>query len=383
MIQRNSAAAAAGIVCLTIAASAAAQNRSNAIEEVVVFAQKRAESVQDVPVAVSPITAQQIEDANIVDITDLGFLAPNTQLQAVSTFPGFANFTIRGIGVSTSIRTLDPAVNVFTDGIVLGTQIGAVLDVFDVEAVEVLRGPQGIFFGRNSTGGAVVFRTARPTEEFQGSTKLTVGSHRTGEIETIVQGPLNDTLRAKLAVQLRRSDGMFEDNNGGTFAPAPNNPNGTQPENPQKDQSGQESIFIKPTITFQPSDDFDYTLFGQFYNDDGGGSATKAYIDPRLASPPLLTLFGYTPPDDQFDINHNLLGESKTQSWHLIGEGNWTIGNNVLTSVTGIREVTFDSSLDVDGAPFTLIHFPNNEEEASQFSQELRYAMDISDRVDL
>ena len=139
-----------------IAPLALAQSSNVTLEEVVVTATRRAESAQNVAVALTALSSQSLEDANVVDITDIGFLAPNVQLQPVSTFPGFATFTMRGIGTgANSIRTLDPAVNVMVDGMVVATQIAGQLDAFDYEAVEVLRGPQGIFFGRNSIAGAI------------------------------------------------------------------------------------------------------------------------------------------------------------------------------------------------------------------------------------
>jgi len=104
--------------------------QAQAIEEITVTAQKRSESLQEVPVSVTAVTASAIEDNFVVNVTDVGFLAPNVQLQPVSTFPGFANFVIRGIGVSSnSIRTLDPAVNIVQDGVPFASQIGAVVDV--------------------------------------------------------------------------------------------------------------------------------------------------------------------------------------------------------------------------------------------------------------
>jgi len=371
---------AAAPSCL-LAAPAIAQ-QSALTDEIIVFSQKRAESIQDVPVSVSAITAEQLNNTYTVDLTDVGFQAPNVQLQGVSTFPGFANFTVRGIGVSTSIRTLDPAVNIFVDGMVLGTQIGAVLDVFDVEAVEILRGPQGILFGRNSTGGAVLLRTAKPTEEFAASVQLAAGAFNLREAEAIVQGPIaGDALRAKLAVQVRKQDGMFVDNNEGAFVPAQFNPTGLQPANPAVDQAEQDSIFIKPTVTFEPNDSFDITLFGQYFFDTGGGAATQMIVEPGAPST-TETLFGYTPPDGQFNINHDLPGDSETRMWHVIGEANLDLGHGVVTSITAWRDVSFDSSLDVDGTPFPLIHFPNNEEEADQFTQEIRYTSEFSDQFD-
>ncbi|MFN2100022.1 TonB-dependent receptor [Altererythrobacter sp. MF3-039] len=349
--------------------------------EIIVYAQKKAESVQDVPVSVTAVSAETIANSFSTDLTDIGFIAPNVQLQGVSTFPGFANFSIRGLGNSTSIRTLDPSVNVVQDGMVLATQIGAVLDLFDVEAVEVLRGPQGVFQGRNTTGGAVLLRTGKPSNVFGGSFRAGYGSYDTYRIEGIVEGPLSNQLSAKLAVQYKHSDGAFKDKNGGFFAVAPQNPSGTQPDNPMVDQPGQDSIFIKPTVTFDSGAGFDFTVYGQYYKDNGGGTASRMFLGDG-APGTTVAQFGYTPPEDPYEINHDLIGDSRTESWHVIGEGNIDVGPGVLTSITAFRDLSFDSSLDVDGTPFLLIHFPDNEEGADQFTQELRYAADISDSLD-
>lgn len=366
-----------------LAPLALAQSSSAALEEVVVTASRRAESAQDVAVALTALSSQSLEDANVVDISDIGFLAPNVQLQPVSTFPGFATFTMRGIGTgANSIRTLDPAVNVMIDGMVVATQIAGQLDAFDYETVEVLRGPQGIFFGRNSIAGAIQMRTGKPSEEFGGRVKAGVGSQSLVQLEGVIEGAMSSTLRGKVAVQYRSFDGYFEDNNGGTFIPAPNNPLGTEPGTATQKQNEQDSIFIKPTITWQPSDNFDLTVYGQYFEDDGGSGSTQAYVEPSAAPSTMFRLYGYTPPTDQFEVNHDLVGKSDTEIEQLVVEANWSVGNGVLTSVTGWRDLTFSSSSDIDGTPFLLIHFPNNEEEASQFSQEIRYAADISDRLD-
>lgn len=366
-----------------IAPLALAQSSNVTLEEVVVTATRRAESAQNVAVALTALSSQSLEDANVVDISDIGFLAPNVQLQPVSTFPGFATFTMRGIGTgANSIRTLDPTVNVMIDGMVVATQIAGQLDAFDYETVEVLRGPQGIFFGRNSIAGAIQMRTGKPSEEFGGRVKAGVGSQSLVQLEGVIEGAMSSTLRGKVAVQYRSFDGYFEDNNGGTFIPAPNNPLGTEPGTATQKQNEQDSIFIKPTITWQPSDNFDLTVYGQYFEDDGGSGSTQAYVEPSAAPSTMFRLYGYTPPTDQFEVNHDLVGKSDTEIEQLVVEANWSVGNGVLTSVTGWRDLTFSSSSDIDGTPFLLIHFPDNEEAASQFSQEIRYAADISDRLD-
>jgi iron complex outermembrane receptor protein len=376
-----------GIVAAICAAACtvghAQEERTGEIEEVVVRAQKKAagESVQDVPIAVSAFDERALQRAFAVDLTDVGRLAPSVLLQPVSTFPNYANFTIRGIGVTTSIRTVDPAVNVYVDGVVMGFQAGTILDIFDMESIEVLRGPQGILFGRNTTGGAVALRTRRPTGEFGVRGQVTVGNYNRADIAGSVEGSLGDRTAAKLAVISRNQDGFFQDRNGGRFVPALANPSGTEPGTPRVDQPKNRTLIVKPTFVFDVTDNFELTLLGSYFRADGGGSATRAFIPPETGR--LLraqTEFGYFPPDDPYEINHDLVGTNFTEAKTAILEANWDLGHGLVTGIAGWRDIQYDNSLDVDGTPFTLLHFPDNEEGGDQLSFELRYASTFSDK---
>jgi len=124
---------------------------------------------------------------------------PNVQMGQIGTFPGVQSFSIRGQGINSSIPSVDPTVGVFVDGVFLGTNFGVVLDTFDIESIEVLRGPQGLLFGRNVTGGAVLVRNRRPNGEFGFRTK--VGATDNSEVLTAIaiEGSLvEDKLAAKL-----------------------------------------------------------------------------------------------------------------------------------------------------------------------------------------
>src|SRR5262245_10080087 len=134
--------------------SAAAESASP-IETVNIVAQKRGvvEDAQTVPIALTAVNGVELEERHVRDLQDLTVAAPNVTLADAGTIPGFANFSIRGMGVSTTIPSMEPAVGVFVDGIYLGLSVGAVMDIFDIQDVEILRGPQGMLFGRNTTGG--------------------------------------------------------------------------------------------------------------------------------------------------------------------------------------------------------------------------------------
>jgi len=141
------------------------------IEEVRVMAQKKStsEAVQDVPISITAYSGDKVDAMFAVNLTDIGLNTPNANLTPLTTSPGVANFVIRGMGtVGQSIPSADPAVGVVMDGISYGTIYGVVTDLFDLESIEVLRGPQGTLFGRNVTGGAISMRSTRPGAEFEG-----------------------------------------------------------------------------------------------------------------------------------------------------------------------------------------------------------------------
>jgi iron complex outermembrane receptor protein len=144
------------------------QNATNImIEEVVVMATKKAdaENVQNVPIALTAYNDKQIELLKVRDLQSLAYTSPNVALDDVGTTKGVANFSIRGLGINSSIPSIDPTVGIFVDGMYLGINAGVVMDLFDLESIEVLRGPQGILFGRNTTGGAVMINTKKPGNE--------------------------------------------------------------------------------------------------------------------------------------------------------------------------------------------------------------------------
>jgi iron complex outermembrane receptor protein len=129
------------------------------IEEIVVSARKREELGQDVPIAITAFSGAQIEAMKVRALDGLSYTMPNVAMDDIGTTRGVANFSIRGLGLNSSIPGIDPTVGVFIDGVYLGQSAGTVLDIFDISSVEVLRGPQGTLFGRNVTGGAVLVNT--------------------------------------------------------------------------------------------------------------------------------------------------------------------------------------------------------------------------------
>ena len=167
-----------GLALLTagiLAAPALAQEGA-VLEEILVTAERRETVLQETPVAVSVLDAGKIQDMGLFDITDVGSLAPNTIVQMQPASNSNSAITVRGVGSGETSLLLDPKVGLYIDGMYMSKTVGAVFDIIDIESVEVLRGPQGTLFGRNSTGGALNITTAKPTGEWGAKLQASVGN---------------------------------------------------------------------------------------------------------------------------------------------------------------------------------------------------------------
>lgn len=202
------------VIATALAAPAYAQSESggfDGIREIVVTAQKRAEDVQDVPIAISAFDAITLQERAVGDVSALSGITPNVTLDASTPFSGSSavlGATIRGIGSSDFAFNIDPAVGVYLDGVYLGRSIGANQDLLDVERIEVLKGPQGTLFGRNSVGGAISIVTRNPGDEFRVRGDVTVGSFKRMQVRGMVELPLTDGLSSSLAFGMLSREGF-------------------------------------------------------------------------------------------------------------------------------------------------------------------------------
>ena len=190
---------------------------STGIEEIVVTAQKREENLQDVPASVSAMDAAALEKAFARDLMDVAGVSPNLIIDPVLG-NGTAAISIRGIQLAEVEKSFDPAVAVYQDGIYLATSTGALLNVWDADRVEVLRGPQGTMFGRNTVGGLVHVIRAKPTGEFGGKVNFNVGEDDQEDIKALVNLPamLNGTLATKISAMSLSGGGYFNNVTRGT-----------------------------------------------------------------------------------------------------------------------------------------------------------------------
>jgi outer membrane receptor protein involved in Fe transport len=182
-------------------------------EVITVTAQRRAQDVQDVPIAISVFTASALQERGVNEVAQLSGIAPNVTLDGGTPFSGSTSVLsayIRGIGQNDFAFNLDPGVGVYLDGVYLARTVGANQDLLDVERVEVLKGPQGTLFGRNTIGGAVSIVTRDPGDEFGGEVDVTTGSFERMRVRGTVDIPLSESVKSALSFSLHDRDGYME-----------------------------------------------------------------------------------------------------------------------------------------------------------------------------
>ena len=356
--------AVSSILSITlIPTNAVAQDKEarGTLEEVVVTAQKRGvvENAQDVPVATYGFSGYALQDAVVVNLADLGELVPAADLPPTAPIRGYANFTIRGMGTVGTVTTEDPTVSIVVDGMPLGISAGGVLDVHDLESAEVLAGPQGTLFGRNTTGGAVVLRTRRPSGEANNNT-LHVGGGSFGSLDVggaLEAGSDSTGVAGRLAFRYQENDDIFDNVAG-------------------DDIGEREAYMVRPSVRWDVSDSLTIDLIAELGKDEGDGPSARNILDPRTVT----TTSGFVPPRDKFDLALETTPTNELEWSHLIAELNWEVGGGVLTSVTGLREMEQESLVDVDGTDLSIFDF-NPFIDQDQFSQEVRWSGLVSDSI--
>ncbi len=334
-----------------------------------------AEPVQETPLAVTVYGADQLEAMNVSDLSDLSYASPGAQFEEVGTFPGVQNFAFRGQGINSSIPSVDPTVGTFIDGMFLGVTYGVVMDMFDMESVEVLRGPQGLLFGRNVTGGAVSLRTKRPDGEFEAKVKVQATDHEQYTYAGTVEGSLIENKLYGKVVAYHDNDNGYFTNNGtghkeGVEYLTPNN----------KTVGAIDTTFIRGTLVLEATDDLEFTLItetGSMKGDGGAWSDLTTVLDPTEGE-------YLSEQSNKFTLSTD--GGSFTDGeWnHAIFETNYQVDDtSSITNILAYRNIDFASAADLDGE-MTSIFEVGGITIQDQISNELRYATTLMDgKLDL
>ena len=358
-----------------------AQSESGQLEEVIVTARRIEERLQDTPISVTAFTAEKLRDRMIVTTEELDQITPNLQFTNDTTLAGnnnSSNIFIRGVGQVDPTSTVDPGVGLYLDEVYMGQSVGGTMTLRDIDTVQILRGPQGTLFGRNSVGGAILLSTVEPGDEFGGTIRAGVGSDSLADLFFAFDAPLSDTVRSRFSFGTRQQDGYVTRVQTG------------------EDLGDTSAWTVTGKLTFEPNDrfrgkfQFDYTETDENGNPFVFAASTETAIFQIIASIDAgCPGVSFPPPtpvpliDDERCANdfqnkgpysnngtytiESILKNSGA-SLHLEYDFNdsWT-----LKSITAARSLEWEGIRDADNTPLNILH-TDYDSDGDQFSQELQ-----------
>ncbi|PZO92253.1 MAG: TonB-dependent receptor [Sphingomonas sanxanigenens] len=336
--------------------------------EILVTARRRAENVQDVPVAISVVSAATLEAQGAYNLNRLTQLQPT--LQFYSTNPRNTFINIRGIGAPFGLTNdgFEQGVGIYVDQVYYNRIASATLDFVDVDRIEVLRGPQGTLYGKNTTAGAINITTRAPSFDFEGRAEVSIGNYGFKQGKASVSGPLTDKLAARISVSAT-------DRRGTIYDVATN-----------QHVNSQDNIGVRGSLLWKPTEDFRVTLSAD-YNLQNPVCCAQIYArvgtTQRAANRQYAALIarfpGYhVPSTDPFDrltdLDAPLAARNELGGASIRAE--WDVGPGTLTSVTAWRYWNWNPSNDRDFTGLPIYTKVNNPTKQDQYTQELRYAFE-------
>jgi iron complex outermembrane receptor protein len=380
------------LVLLLVSAAAApaqeqAPQRDQGLEEIVVTAQKREQSVQDIGIAVTAFSSEQIRELGFTSSTDVVQMTPGLNYTVPNAESSQINFFLRGVGLNDFADANENPVAVYVDDIYRPAAGGLSFQLFDVERVEVLRGPQGTLFGRNTTGGLVHFISKRPTKDFDAYFDVTVGEFSQIKTEGAIGGSFSDSVAGRLSFATNKHDGYTENR----FSGAP-------------DYNETDAQALRGQLAFSPSDRTDVRI-GAYWSDNDAAVGAWQHQATTLSGPngdvsvplgpneqsttvdcnadgvldagdvrpaPGTDCFGYRDTDDDpWAGEYDRDGKVEVETSGVWINADWKIGGVTLTSITGFQNVDRLQSEDTEASPLPLI-VPTFAAETDTFTQELR-----------
>lgn len=323
----------------TAAPAAPAPADEGGIEDIVVVAQHRDQNLQDVPIAVTAVTAAMLDQTGIDDTQGLNLVTPN--LNVVSTVKTNLVY-LRGVGNNSSSPSQEQTVSIYIDGVYIPSMAANVFQFNNIERVEVLRGPQGTLFGRNSTGGLVHVITHRPSDVFEGNFSLGYGNYNTAEGSLYLTGPLTDTLSADFAIQgTTQQDGWGRNIYRNV------------------DVNLGDSYNVRTKLLWEPTNDTSIMLsLGYFETDQDFGTARNLLPCAQQISGPCIPVtanqagFNNLPFTSIYDTQGDTVNHDENQTWLASLQFEQDIGVGTLVSTTGYVATEAYEELDSDSAPF-------------------------------
>lgn len=342
----------------TLAVPAISMADGFGIEEIVVTAQKREQSLQDVPVSISALTSADIERQRLASPADIAIMVPNLQVYLPFGDGGAPIFTLRGITASDYSQNQGKPIAMYVDETYRSSGTFEAVQLFDLERIEVLRGPQGTLYGKNATGGAINLVTKKAGFENEGFINVGVGDYNRREVKGAYQGGLIDeVLAARMAFTYVKQDGLVENKFPGA-----------------SDQNETDLYGVRLNLLYQPSDNVQANLRIQKSRSKGEGAGVLAgRIDTAITAGVDRTGL------DFHENSSNYAAEKRVENESIGLTVNWDVSENyTLTSITAYDEGKWLNPEDDDGMPIRLDENEFNAPDAEQISQELRITSNYS-----
>jgi iron complex outermembrane receptor protein len=353
-----------------------AQPETNAEEpqgnDIMVTARRRSESAQDIPLAVSVIDAKQLDETGAFNVNRLQQLAPT--LQFYSSNPRNTAVNIRGLGVPFGLTSdgFEQGVGIYVDDVYYSRVASATFDFLDVAQIEVLRGPQGTLYGKNTTAGAINITTNQPSFDFEGRAEISLGNFEFRQARLALSGPLSERVAARVAFSGTTRRGTIRNVTTG------------------QDIQSLDNLGVRAQVLWEAADNLKVTLVGDYNRQDANccGSVfvrtgtTQRPLDRQF--PALAAAQGYAPPSaNPFDRLTDL--DSQLNAGNVIAgaalRAVWDIGPGTFTSVTAWRYWDWKPENDRDFTGLPIVSLSQNPSQQNQYTQEFRYAY-TGDRFD-
>lgn len=342
--------------------------KTTKVEEIVVTARYRDEQLRNTPIAITAVNKELLESKAATTVSDLTATSPSLIVNHLATGPGVAAISIRGMALADPEKSFDPSVGVVVDGVFIGTNTGQFLDFFDYESVEVLRGPQGTLFGRNTIGGVINIRRTRPTGSFGVNTENSYGSYNTFTTRNVVNLPELANVSTKLFYYHSQNDGWLT--NGATG----------------KNVGGYNNENFGASFLYRPTNNFDALLTLEKQVQD-----TNPYTSTMAKTGDVFCGFS---PANQCNRNNTtdlytvwspkILGKEPFTHYEAPSatlEMNYDLNNVKLTSITGYKQSKEWQNQNLDGTSVDLYTIKRYQ-FYRQISQELRAAGNVNDKID-
>ena len=360
----------------------AVPDAGSGLEEIVVTARRREERLQDTPIAVSAFTAESLERQQVFNTEDLGHVTPSLQFHNYAPLSGnnsAAQVFIRGIGQTDASPSVDPGVGLYIDDVYMGRAVGGVMEFRDIAEVQVLRGPQGTLFGRNTIGGAVLLTSTAPGNELGGTARVTLGDDNLREAFAAVDIPIASQLAARVSAGFRKRDGYVSRVSDGV------------------DLGNENSYTVQSSLRWQPVGQLKLTLRGDYtHADEHGSPFVFAAINGRQAFPAVVSVAAgcpgatFPPPSVPTATVDPRCANSATwnlgpfrnggaapvgstlENWGVSTVAEWAVNAAfTLKAVSAYRQLNWTGERDADNTPLLILQ-TDYRSRGHQVSQELQ-----------